>query len=138
MKIRKFVGLAGVSKNENRLARSWGKRFEFAMILVAIWIPFQWYLEFKRHLPIDFIHISNWLVWLVLLSEPTTLLFLVTRKKYYLRRNWLNWVIIVAAFPFISGHTSLFASLRVLQLVIMLRALLPGWYSLVASYRATA
>ncbi len=129
MALRKIVGLSGIAKNENFLAQTWGRRFEFWMILIAIWLPLQWTMEKHHQISRGDIYIANWLVWLFFVVETFCLLKLVNNKKRYIQTNWMNPIIIVLGFPTIWNHTALVGIVRGLQLLLMLRLLLPWWDS---------
>lgn len=129
MPLRKFVGLAGVSPDDNYLAQIWGRRFGFWMILIAIWLPVQWAMERHQTISKGAINASDWIVWSFFVIETVCLLILVDNKKEYLLRNWMNLVIIIVGFPVVWTHTPLVGILRGLQLLIMLRLMLPWWDS---------
>ena len=121
MSLRKLVGLSGVAKNENYLAQTWGRRFEFWMILIAIWLPLQWTMEQHHQMSKGAIYIGNWLVWLFFVTETICLLKLANNKKHYILTNWMNPIIIILGFPAIWNHTALVGIIRGLQLLIMMR-----------------
>lgn len=126
-KFRKLIGLAGVAKNENYTAQQWGRRFEFLMVLVAIWLPLQWHMQ-NHHLISRFAsEIANWIVWFFFVMETTTLLILADHRFNYLKRNWMNLVIITLGLPAIWEQTPLLGILRGLQLLLMMRLMLPWW-----------
>jgi voltage-gated potassium channel len=68
-------------------------------------------------------------VWLFFVVETFSLLQLVNNKKHYILTNWMNPIIIILGFPTIWNHTVLVGIVRGLQLLIMLRLLLPWWDS---------
>lgn len=125
--LRKLVGLAGVAKNDNFTAQHWGRRFEFAMVMVAIWLPIQWHMAFHHIMPPLLAETADWLIWLFFVAETGSLLSLVDSKTSYLKRNWMNLFIIFFGFPLMWEHTPLLGVLRGLQLLLMLRLLLPWW-----------
>ena len=131
MNLRKLIGLAGVAKNENYAAQRWGKRFELCMVLIAIWLPLQWHMQTHYEISPIFSEIANWSIWLFFVSETATLLALVENPWHYLKRNWMNLLIIGFGMPIIWEHTPLFGILRGLQLLLMLRLMLPWWDTLV-------
>ena len=45
--LMRMVGLGGVASEENERAKLWGRRFEGPMVLAAIWILIDWYLQSK-------------------------------------------------------------------------------------------
>jgi voltage-gated potassium channel len=126
-KFRKLIGLAGVAKNENYTAQRWGRRFEFLMVLVAIWLPLQWYMQNHHLISRLDSEIANWIVWLFFVMETTTLLILADYHFNYLKRNWMNLVIIILGLPSIWEQTPLLGILRGLQLLLMMRLMLPWW-----------
>jgi voltage-gated potassium channel len=125
--LRKLIGLAGVAKNENYLAQKWGRRFEFAMVLVAIWLPLQWHMQKHHQILPELVQIANWCVWLFFVAESVTLTLLVQHRLHYLKRNWLNLIIIIFGLPWIWQLTPLVGIVRGLQLLLMARLLLPWW-----------
>lgn len=129
MSLRNILGLSGVAKNENKLAQYLGNKFEFWMVLIAIWLPVQWAMERHQQLSKFAINMSNWLVWSFFLIETVCLFLLVDNKKKYIFTNWMNLVVITAGFPLVWTHTPLIGIIRGLQLLIMTRLLLPWWDS---------
>jgi voltage-gated potassium channel len=126
-KLRKIIGLAGIDKQEECNVKVVAKCFRVLMVLIAIWLPLQFYFERKDLISDEVNHICNWIVWLAFVSETLVLTFLVKDKKRYLSRNWLNWVIIVGGFPPVWEQTVIIAVLRWLQLLLMLRLVVPVW-----------
>jgi voltage-gated potassium channel len=116
----KLIGLSGVSSHETPEAREWGRRLEWPMLLVAIWIPVQWYLVETSLLSAQASHWSDWLVWLFFIFETVLLTALVRNKRHYLVTNWMNLVIILAGFPIVWNNTPLVGALRNLRLLLVL------------------
>ena len=125
--IRKFIGLAGVAKDENYPARLWGRRFEFLMVIIAIWLPLQWHLHIHHKISHNLTELSNWIVWCCFVLETMILLYLVQNKLNYLKRNWMNGLIILLGIPTIWQQIPLVGIVRGLQLLLMLRLMLPWW-----------
>ncbi len=94
------------------------------MLLVALWIPAQWYLEAKGLLPITMVRIDDWLIWLFFVGETSLLTFLVRDRQGYLRQNWLNLAIIIAGVPMLWNYTPLAGILRNLRLLLLLALML--------------
>lgn len=124
---RKVIGLAGVAKSEEAIARLWGRRLEYMMVLIAIWLPLQWHMENHHTLSYLIGQTANWTIWAFFVLETITLLLLVRNRFYYLSRNWMNLLIIVLGLPVIWQQTPLLGMLRGLQLLLMLRLMLPWW-----------
>lgn len=123
-KIRYSFGLAGVSNYETLKAKHWGQIFEWPMVLLAIWIPFQWYLEHKLLLSTGLSSLADWLVWWVFVTETVVITGLVGEKKRYLKQNWMNLLIIVVGFPLFWQVVPLAAGLRGLRLLVLLGVML--------------
>jgi voltage-gated potassium channel len=118
MKIVHLLGIAGVEAHEQPAARKWGKRLEWPMMFVALWIPLQWYLEETQEIAPLLARIADWLVWLAFLAETTLLSALVRNRRAYLRGNWMNLVIIVGGLPPLWQFTPLVGLLRSFRLVL--------------------
>ena len=125
--LRKFIGLAGVAKTENYTTQQWGRRFEFLMVMLAIWLPLQWHMQIHHDISSSISELANWLVWGFFALELTLMLSLVQDKKIYLKRNWMKIVIVIVGMPLIWEQAPLIGMLRGLQLLLMLRLLLPWW-----------
>lgn len=121
MQLPRYTGLVGVRQDERPSARKWGARFEWPMIIVALWIPVQWFCAQSGWLSPSALHWLDALIWMFFLAETTLLVYFVRQKRRYLLDNWMNVVIIVAGFPLIFDDNSLLVGilrgLRVLMVV---------------------
>ena len=119
-KVTHLLGIAGVDANENSAAVTWAKRLEWPVLIVALWIPIQWYLEETGTVSLDTARWFDWAIWLVFLFETALLSSLVHNKKRYIFSNWMNLVIILAGVPMEWTYTPLIGALRILRLLLML------------------
>jgi voltage-gated potassium channel len=119
MKIVHLLGIAGVESHELPAARKWGKRLEWPMMFVALWIPLQWYLEETHSIAPLLGRIADWLVWLAFFVETVLLSILVKNKRAYLFGNWMNLVIIIGGMPFFWQFAPLVGLLRSFRLVLV-------------------
>lgn len=118
MKVTHLLGIAGVESHEQPAARKWGKRLEWPMLFVALWIPLQWYLEETQAIAPLLARIADWLVWLAFLVETVLLSSLVKDRRAYLSGNWMNLVIITGGMPFFWQFSPLVGLLRSFRLVL--------------------
>lgn len=115
-----IIGLAGVSAGENTRARYWDKVFQWPMLLLAIWIPFQFYFDYRTAGTTANSIFFDWVVWWFFVVESVLLTWLVDNKKAFLLSNWMNIFIIIAGLPIIIwGYSPLAAFLRSLRLLLM-------------------
>jgi len=138
MAIIHLLGIAGVDSHEQPAAKLWGKRLEWPMLLIALWIPFQWYLEETDSIPLPIGHFADWLVWLAFVLETALLLSLVKNKQRYLLGNWMNVVIILASIPLLWHYTplaGLLRSLRLFMVVVMLTRMSKTIRTLLSSHQ---
>jgi voltage-gated potassium channel len=119
MSIVHLFGIAGVGQHERPAALQWAKRLEWPMLLVALWILLQWYLEETQAISFELARIADWLVWLAFLFETVLLGSLVRDKRAYLTGNWMNLVIIVGGFPFFWQFAPLIGLLRSVRLLLV-------------------
>jgi len=119
MRIVHLLGITGVESHERPAARHWAKRLEWPMLLVALWIPIQWYLEETQVIAAQLANIGNWLIWLAFFFETILLAALVRNKREYLLRNWLNLAIIIGGLPLVWQVTPLVGLMRSLRLVLV-------------------
>ncbi len=115
-----WLGIAGVSPHEMPAARLWAKRLEWPLLIVVLWIPFQWYLEETGGIQIGLAHLFDWMIWLVFLGETVVLTSLVRHRRRYLLHNWMNVVIILGSFPLILKFAPMAGMLRSLRLIMVL------------------
>jgi voltage-gated potassium channel len=118
-----WIGLSGVAVHENSRAKLWMKRLELPLLVIAFWILVSWYWEsITQKLPYD--ALLNWTIWLFYTFETVLLSSLVNNRAYYLKNNWLNIVIIVAALPLLFIDTPYVFALRSLRLLVFLSLIL--------------
>jgi voltage-gated potassium channel len=119
-----LIGLRGVVRGENSVARFWSRKFDLPMILLAIWIILEWYASAEGHLPPLLSVITDWLVWSFFLFETLLLTSMVDNKSRYLATNWLNLIIIFVGLPLLWDGKTEIAALRTLRLFLVLPLLL--------------
>src|SRR3989338_1195002 len=118
-----LLGIAGVESHENPAARLLARRLEWPMVLVVLWIPFQWYLEETQAIGPMLARVADWLVWLAFLFETVFLSALVKNKRAYLFGNWMNLVIITGGMPFFWQYAPLVGLLRSFRLALAMMLL---------------
>ena len=116
----RLLGINGVALNERPKALRWAHRLEWPILILALWVPFQWYLEEAHIISRDSVRVFDWLIWLVFLFETILLTILVRNKRHYVLTNWMNLVIIVAGVPLEWANSPIVGALRNLRLVLML------------------
>jgi len=114
-----ILGLAGVASNETAAAQRAAKLLEWPMMLMAIWIILEWYLE-SVYGQLFSTRFTDWLIWGFFLSETLLLSYLVQDTRSYLKGNWVNVLIIVFGCPIVWEIFPHAAGLRALRLIIML------------------
>ncbi len=119
-KVTHLLGIAGVESSERAYAVAWAERLEWPVLLVALWIPVQWYLEETGTVGLGAARWFDWAIWMVFFFETVLLTSLVRDKKRYLMRNWMNLVIILAGMPMEWTYTPLIGALRNLRLLLMM------------------
>ncbi len=119
-RVQRLAGMGGVVEGESTRARVWAARFELPMLLLALWIPLQWYMELMGLMAPTVGRIADWLVWSLFVLETTILSSLVRDRLTYLRHNWMNLVIIAGGLPLIWNITPLAGMLRSLRLLLLL------------------
>jgi voltage-gated potassium channel len=120
IKVTSLLGVTGVDPRERENAAQWAHRLEWPVLLVALWIPIQWYLEETGAVSIATAKYFDWVIWLVFVIETGLLTSLVRDKWRYLSNNWMNLVIIVAGIPAEWAYTPLVGALRNLRLLLMI------------------
>ncbi|CCK77360.1 MAG: two pore domain potassium channel family protein [Oleispira antarctica] len=114
-----FFGLSGVHSDESPVAVKLGRFFEWPMILLAIGIILEWYIEAQGLVPITMSIYGDWFIWGFFVLETSLLLILVDNKKRYLFNNWGSLVIIFAGMPLLWDIFPYTGGLRALRLLIL-------------------
>ncbi len=114
------IGLSGVAADETPRAQRWARFFEAPMILLAVWILVEWYVEAKGLYPHGVGVVTDWIIWLFFITETVTLTLMVRDKARYLRGNWMNILIIIMGIPILWGTETYAAGLRTLRMLIIL------------------
>ncbi|ARU58164.1 Kef-type K+ transport system NAD-binding protein [Oleiphilus messinensis] len=114
-----LIGLAGVSPTESAGAIKVARMLDGPMVIMAVWIIIEWYLEASGHLSTAVVHVTDWIIWTFFIFETTALTILVNDKKNYLVSNWVNLLIIFLGFPVIWVEFPSATMLRVLRLIVM-------------------
>lgn len=112
--------MAGVEAHESPAAKLLARRLEWPMLLVALWILLQWYLEETHAISQLVARVADWLVWLAFLAETLLLSRLVKERRAYLRGNWMNLVIVIGCFPLFWQFSYLIGLLRSFRLLLVL------------------
>jgi len=120
-----LVGLAGIDPSENKAALCWGRRLEWPMLFLALWLLISWYPSFTGYLDQELHHITDILVWLFFVVETLLLASLVDDTKRYLRQNWMNLLIILLGLPVLWGDMAFAGVLRMLRVVLLLGLVAP-------------
>lgn len=119
------IGLSGVAQDENPLAIKFSNVFNIVVAAFIMLIPVMWLVdqlpEFK--LVNNWLLVSSWIIWSVLLVEMTIMLLMVHNRLHYLKTNWLNLLIIVLTFPLILDTIPYAIILRVVQFMVFARYL---------------
>ncbi len=113
------TGLSGVSSDEHPTAQRWARRFEWPMILLALWILIEWYLRGKNIYTARFDQVTDWIIWSFFVLETVVLTSLVEHKYRYLRSNWMNLIIISVGVPLLLVGSNYAAILRTLRLLLI-------------------
>jgi voltage-gated potassium channel len=117
--LMRIVGLGGVDERENETAKRWGRRLEAPTVLAAIWILIDWYLQAKGLEKGYVTFASDWLIWLVFLSELIIMSIVVDDRIRYLRHNWMSPLIVLAGLPVLWGSETFYAGiLRTMRLAL--------------------
>ncbi|WP_415887741.1 ion channel [Neptuniibacter sp. QD37_6] len=117
--LMRMVGLGGVASEENERAKLWGRRFEGPMVLAAIWILIDWYLQSKGVSNAYTSFASDWLIWLLFMSELFVMLWLVDDRIKYIKHNWMSPLIVLGGLPVLWGVDTFYAGIiRTLRLAL--------------------
>lgn len=121
MRFTRLLGIAGVADHENQAARSWAARLELPLLLIALWIPVQWYLEHTGRVGVGQGFWIDQVIWGFFLIEQLILLALVKDKVFYLKSNWLLVSVVAIGLPLILLEAVAFMlGLRLLRVLLVL------------------
>ena len=117
-RILTLLGLAGLSDAENPRARLCARILEWPMLAAGFWLLALWYAGMddpeSGHLNLDFS------LWSLFVLETFLLTTLSDDPRRYLRRNWMNLVIIIVGLPLFVGMPTYLGFIRLLRLLIII------------------
>lgn len=121
-KLRFFnlIGMGGIADNESLPARRWARRFDIALIPVAVMALLAWYDNKRGHalMSPDTHLFTDWLLWGFFVAELLVLSWLVKERWRYWSRNWFNIIVIIAAMPLLWNEQEL-GILRAIRFVLV-------------------
>ncbi len=121
MRFTRLLGIAGVADHESQAARRWSARLELPLLLIALWIPVQWYLEYTGQVEVGQGFWIDQVIWGFFLIEQLILLALVKDKGFYLKSNWLLVCVVAIGLPLILLEAVAFMlGLRLLRVLLVL------------------
>ena len=113
--LARWIGAAGVDREENLAARITGIVLEVPMLIASLWILLTWINGTSS----SAYNIYDIYLWGFFIVETLILSFLVNDARLYLRRNWLNLIIIVTGIPMLLGWPTHLGALRLLRIIIL-------------------
>lgn len=119
----KVIGVAGVSPNETEKALRIYHLVEWPMMILALWIIVEWYLQAAEKLTPEFVEFTDWLIWAMFLFETVLITCVVRDRSRYLKDNWINLVIVVFGCPIWWYALPSIGLLRGLRLLVLLSLL---------------
>lgn len=116
----RFIGAAGVDKEESLAARRTGIVLEVPMLIASLWILLNWISGTAS----TSYNIYDIYLWGFFIVETVVLSFLVNDTRRYLSRNWLNLIIITTGIPMLLGWPTHLGALRLLRVIIVFALLM--------------
>ena len=116
----RFIGAAGVNREESLAARRTGIVLEVPMLIASLWILLNWISEGSS----SSYNIYDIYLWGFFIVETVVLSFLVNDTRLYLRSNWLNLIIVVTGIPMLLGWPTHLGALRLLRVIIVFALLM--------------
>lgn len=111
----RLIGVAGVHRKENPIARRTAIVLEIPMLIASLWILLNWISDTAS----SSYNIYDICLWAFFIVETAVLSFLVSDTQRYLRHNWLNLIIITTGIPMLLGWPSHLGALRLLRVIIV-------------------
>jgi voltage-gated potassium channel len=115
------IGMAGVGYGETQHAKIWARRFDVALIPVAVFALLAWY-DNKRGQTLMSIgmHIyADWMLWAFFVAELLVISWMVKARWIYWRYNWFNLLMIIAAMPAL-WHEQELGMLRAVRFILVI------------------
>jgi len=116
----RLIGAAGVDREESLTARRTGIVLEVPMLIASLWILLNWISGTAS----SSYNIYDIYLWGFFIVETLVLSFLVNDTRLYLRRNWLNLIIIITGIPMLLGWPTHLGALRLLRVIIVFALLM--------------
>jgi voltage-gated potassium channel len=125
IKWRYVFGMEGVRDADRLIARIIFYIFQFIILVVAFWMPFQRYLVVGQVMSHHVNDILVWIFWAIALLETVLLLIVSNQRLFYLATNWLYLLIILVVFP-ILWHVGIYDGIvHLLRIIVLIYFVLP-------------
>lgn len=123
----RLMGVAGVARYERPRARIWANRLEIPLLLVALWIPFHWYLVSTGKMDQQAGLMIDQLIWGLFAFEQIILLSLVQDRRFYIKTNWLLIGVVSIGLPMLLfNQAEWLLALRLLRGMLVVIAVMRG------------
>ncbi len=125
IKWRYIFGMEGVRDDDRIIARAMFYVFQFIIVVIAFWMPFQRYLVVGQVMSHRVNDLLVWIFWAIALLETILLLIVSNQRLFYLATNWLYLLFILVAFPII-WHVGIYDGiLHLLRVIVLIYFVLP-------------
>lgn len=122
---RNICGVGGIDPKDSPLTQHIGLIMQWGIMAIVFWLLVQRYLVNHHVISASQLVIIKWSVWSFFVIEMTTLTILSKHHWHYFWTNWLNFAIIILAFPLIWNHGTEFGILRIIRIIAILYLILP-------------
>lgn len=120
-----MCGVGGIAPTESRSTQIVGLVMQWIIIAIVFWLLIQNYLVAHNVVSARQLIIIKWSVWSFFVVEMSILTILSKHHWHYFWTNWLNFAIIILAFPIIWDHGTEFGILRIVRIIAILYLILP-------------
>ncbi len=122
---RNICGVGGIDPKDAPSTQIIGMIMQWIIVAIVFWLLLQKYLIDHHIITAEQLIIIKWAVWCFFVIEMSTLTILSKRHWHYFWTNWLNFAIIILAFPLIWDHGTEFGILRIVRIIAILYLILP-------------
>lgn len=126
-----LIGLAGISRTENLVARRCGSIFSGLMVVIAIVLLVEWQWLLLREISDFSAFIIDWVVFLFFVVTYMVESLTVDNRWGYLGRNWALPLIILSGIPFLIEYKPLMQPLSALRPLLAIYILFPSLRTLI-------
>lgn len=123
--IQTYIGLAGIDSSEKYWKQQLGFGFTWLSLIIAFWLPIEWYFERHQLIPFVAVVTLDWCIWAFFAVQLLIFAIILEHRSYYFLTNWMIVIIAIYLFPLFWLNAPEYGAIRAWRLLMALLLSIP-------------